>query len=180
MFKFICSFTAIAIILFTINISPVNATENRTSARTVTGDIHELRQGSFPIHLSPRKKKSYNNWSFRPKTDPRFYKYRHQQQWSGMEWDPSLWTDDVTDESVLRSMYQSDIFRRQYVSKKDRPVVEVGPKFYKLSDLDRRRSLKLIADYFEFFENGFVAFEVRDWRKSKKIGEYTRYGFQPE
>ena len=36
----------------------------------------------------------------------------------------------------------------QYIEK-GIPVLEVGPTFFKLSDLDRRRTLKLLADYSE-------------------------------
>lgn len=180
MFRIMCVLLAVGLYFTFSNTNVYASSEVRTSGMTKKGDVISIKERVFPPHLSPKAKKSYPNWEFNPKTDPQFYKYRHPQQWEGQEWDISKWPKDMTDKAILEGMYATNVFNRQYVDDKGNPVIEVGPSFYKLSDLDRRRSLKLLADYFEFFERGNIAFDVRDWSESVKIGEYTRYGFQPE
>ncbi len=173
-----------ALILFIASINFSNLAyaidESRTSGLSILGKKITIGKPKIPVHLSPKLRKSYPNWSFNPKTDPQFYKYRHSQQWRSLEWDTSKWPEYMTAASVLNTMYKSAIFSRQYISKEGRFILEVGPRFYKLSDLDKRRALKLLADYFNLSKRNIVAFEVRDWRNSVKIGEYNRYGFQVE
>lgn len=58
------------------------------------------------------------------------------------------------------------------------PVLELGPTFYKISDLDQRRALKLLAD-FPFtgvFNEGFLVVEPRDWHTAEIVGTYTPKG----
>lgn len=153
-------------------LTPAHAVEVRTAGRIVALDT-----SSFPPHLSMHKVKKHS-WSYNPVLDPRWHKYRHPEQWKGLEWDTGKWPEGMTDEHVLNALYGADVFRRQYVTRKGKAVVEVGKKFYKLSDLDRRRSLKLLSDYFDFFSSGYPAFTVKDAKTRQKIGEYNSKGFQ--
>ena len=155
--------------------SMVDSKDTRTSNRTV-----DATGASLPLHLRKTKHKQYS-WSYRPALDPIWAKYRHPQQWAGLYWDTSRWPDDMSADQVVQAFYAADIFRRQYVVDRkyeSKAVLVVGPTFYKLSDLDRRRSLKLVADHFDFFESGFSGFDVTDWRTNDKIGEYNQRGFQ--
>jgi hypothetical protein len=56
------------------------------------------------------------------------------------------------------------------------PVLEVGPTFYKLSDLDQRRALKLLAQYTEVFERGYTQIDLRDWKTRSSVGHFTPKG----
>ncbi|TVQ82298.1 MAG: hypothetical protein EA357_10095 [Micavibrio sp.] len=167
---------AVAVMMIGFSSAPAVAEETRTAGRAVAGEDKPI-----PLHLRTSKRKQFN-WSYAPATDPIWHKYRHPVQWRGLDWDKDGWPDDITEEKVLRALYAQDIFRRQYVVNKkhrDLAVLEVGPAFYKLSDHDRRRSLKLVADYFNFLESGLPSFDVTDWRTREKIGEYNHKGFQP-
>lgn len=111
---------------------------------------------------------------------------QHPQQWDGQEWDPAGWNADWTPEKTLNRLFENRTFAKQYMggskhvhNKKFQahiPVLEVGPTFYKLSDLDRRRSLKLLADYTDVFGKGYEMIELRDWRSHETIGSYTPKG----
>jgi len=155
--------------------SMVDSKSSRTANRTV-----DAEGASMPFHLRKVKSKKYS-WSYRPALDPIWAKYRHPQQWEGLYWDTARWPKDMSEDQVVQAFYGADIFRSQYVVDKkyqSKAFLVVGPTFYKLSDLDRRRSLKLVADHFDFFESGFTGFDVTDWRTGQKIGEYNKKGFQ--
>lgn len=155
--------------------SMVDGKTSRMANRTV-----DASGASMPFHLRSGKRKKYS-WIYEPALDPVWAKYRHHQQWEGLYWDTSRWPEDMSEEQVLKAFYGADIFRRQYVIERQneaKAVLVVGPTFYKLSDLDRRRSLKLVADHFDFFDSGFTGFDVTDWRTRQKIGEYNDKGFQ--
>jgi hypothetical protein len=101
---------------------------------------------------------------------------QHPQQWNGQDWEPALWNKSWTPERAVKSLYANGTFFRQYVRGKKVPVLEVGPTFYKLSDLDRRRSLKLLADQNNVFDKGFNMVELRDWSTKDVVGNYTPQG----
>jgi hypothetical protein len=58
------------------------------------------------------------------------------------------------------------------------PVLVVGPTFYKLSELDQYRSVKLLADNEKIFENGYAAVTLQDWYTNQIIGSLTKEGLQ--
>ena len=104
---------------------------------------------------------------------------KHPQQWQGQDWDPSMWNQaQWTPELAINKFYQNRYFERQYMKqgKPPLPVLELGPKFYGLSDLDQRRMLKLIADYNQIFEQNFPVIELTDWHTHKLVGTYTEKG----
>jgi hypothetical protein len=155
--------------------SMVDGKDTRMANRTV-----DATGANLPLHLRMNKRKKYS-WSYQPALDPIWAKYRHQQQWQGLYWDTSRWPEDMSEEQVLKAFYGADIFRRQYMVEKQyksKAVLVVGPTFYKLSDLDRHRSLQLVSDHFNFFESGLTGFDVTDWRTGYKIGEFNAKGFQ--
>lgn len=102
--------------------------------------------------------------------------HQHPAQWEGQDWDPSAWNDSQwTPEAAVTRLFEGGVFRRQYM-RRSIPVLELGPRFYQLSDLDRRRSLKLLADYTGVFEKGAGMIELRDWYRQDVIGNYTPQG----
>ena len=56
------------------------------------------------------------------------------------------------------------------------PVVELGPTFYKISDLDQRRALKLLTDQANIFDKGYKVVDLVDWNTKDVIGIYTAKG----
>jgi hypothetical protein len=152
------------------------AEETRTTGRTVSGlTIYPKHFFATPEH-----------YEFLPLTSNHDPHHQHPQQWDGQEWDPAGWNADWTPEKTLNRLFENRTFAKQYMggskhvhNKKFQahiPVLEVGPTFYKLSDLDRRRSLKLLADYTDVFGKGYEMIELRDWRSHETIGSYTPKG----
>lgn len=139
--------------------------ESRTSNRTLLGDIiypDWLMQ--VPEHYEFTPLKSNHD----PQND-------HPAQWAGQDWDPSMWNKDWTPELAIRRFYAVRIFSAQY-AEKNVPVLELGPTFWKLSDLDRRRAVKLLADYTHVLGQGHAMIVLRDWKTKDNLGEYTAKG----
>lgn len=153
------------------------AGDNRTANRTADGlSIYPPSLFATPEH-----------YEFLPMTSNHDPHHQHPQQWDGQDWDPAAWDGKQwTPETTLKKFFRSGIFYRQYMGGSKRvnnpkvqaqiPVLEVGPRFFKLSDLDRRRSLKLLADYTEVFQKGFESIELRDWNTQEILGHYTPKG----
>ncbi|MCC7037473.1 MAG: hypothetical protein IT560_09235, partial [Alphaproteobacteria bacterium] len=79
---------------------------------------------------------------------------------------------------TLNKFFKARIFERQFMrkGKPPVPVLELGPTFYKISDLDQRRALKLLADFTGVFNEGFPVVELRDWHTAEIVGTYTPKG----
>lgn len=142
--------------------------DERTVNRSITGEH------LYPEWIVERPE----HYPFLPDTSNHDAQNQHPQQWQGQEWDPSMWNAGWTAETAIRKFYQGRIFQRQYIRNKKIPVLVVGPTFYKLSDLDRRRTVKLLIDHSDIFNRGFDIVELRDWHNGREIGSYTRKGLQ--
>lgn len=140
----------------------------RTINRLPSGDVFApQRMYDKPEHYG--FKPYVSNWD--PQND-------HPQQWDGQDWDPSMWNKDWTPEVTLNKFFKARIFERQFMrkGKPPVPVLELGPTFYKISDLDQRRALKLLADFTGVFNEGFPVVELRDWHTAEIVGTYTPKG----
>lgn len=105
-------------------------------------------------------------------------KHQHPAQWAGQEWDPAMWNAETTPEAVLRRLYAVRVFSAQY-QEKATPVLEVGPTFWKVSDQDRRRALKLLADHTQVLAAGGQSrIVLRDWYTKDNVGTYDAKGMQ--
>jgi hypothetical protein len=162
--------SALAALLLAGCASPIEETfwprEDRTSNRTLTGDI------IYPkwVMATPE------HYEFLPLKSNHDAQLDMPEQWAGQDWDPSMWDGkDWTPERAIKRFYVVRIFTAQYLEGK-MPVVEVGPTFWKISDLDRRRTLKLLADNAHVFERGYKMIVLRDWSSKKNVGEYTAKG----
>ena len=159
------------------------AEESRTANRSLVLDKNKTN----PFHKEEWQKTLPKVW------DPI---NKHPEQWkkSGSkkshDWEPRLWnmdanstinSDEVADAQsmhYLQNFYKNRIFHKQYVDENGLLILEVGPKYYKLADVDKRRTVKLLADGFKVFERGQVGFQLRDWHNHKLIGNYTSRGLQ--
>lgn len=133
--------------------------EDRTAGRPLTADL------LYPKWiLETREFKEFSsdehNW------DPQ---NSMPHQWDGQDWDPSMWNKKWTPAVTVQKFYQARIFDAQYVEK-GVPVLELGPTFFRLSDLDRRRALKLLADNAGIFRDGAKVVILRDWHTKKTLG----------
>ncbi len=151
--------------------------EQRTAGRSPDG------LSLFPNYLFQRPE----HYEFLPMTSNHDPHHQHPQQWDGQDWDPAAWDGQTwTAESALKGFYKNHTFHKQYLGGAKRmnnpkvqaqiPVLEVGPTFYKLSDLDQRRALKLLADYTGVFEKGYTLIDLRDWKTRDSVGHFTPKG----
>lgn len=101
---------------------------------------------------------------------------QHPAQWKGQDWEPSRWNSRWTPSIVLKKFFDNGVFETQHVGADKVFIVEIGSTFYKLSDLDRRRALKLLADETGVLNQGFDVIELHDEEKYKPIGIYTAKG----
>jgi len=151
--------------------------EQRTAGRSPDG------LSIFPKWVFQRPE----HYDFLPMTSNHDPHHQHPQQWDGKDWEPAAWDGQKwTAESALKGFYKNHTFHKQYMAGAERvnnpgvqaqiPVLEVGPTFYKLSDLDQRRALKLLAQYTGVFEKGFTQIDLRDWKTRDSVGHFTPKG----
>lgn len=95
---------------------------------------------------------------------------------SAQDWDPRMWRAPWTMDSAVRKLFQARIFERQYMRYDRVPVVDLGPAFYKLSDIDQERTLRLLTDQAAIFRQGYSVVELVDWYTQDRIGAYTPAG----
>lgn len=120
------------------------------------------------------KPEHYEFSPLKSNTDPQ---NQHPAAWEGQDWDPNQWNADWTPEIAVKQFFRARIFDAQGLSADGKiPVVTLGPKFYKLSDLDQRRTLKLWSQYTGVFDNGYSAVRLIDWWTNETIGAYTPKG----
>lgn len=106
---------------------------------------------------------------------------QHPAAWDGQDWDPAQWGSDqraidAATDAAIEKLFKSRIFERQYMHHGTIPTLQVGPAFYKLSDLDRRRTLKLLTDRSGVFDQGYAIVKLVDWTTLDIIGVYTPKG----
>lgn len=175
----ITSKTKIALLVSCLFLLPATAQayqgyngESRTAGRAVNGTA------LYPTWLMARPE----HYEFLPYTSNHEPHNQHSMQWKGQEWDTSAWNEKWTPESAIYKFYEAGIFKRQYRrklnSKAMMPVVDVGPTFFKLSELDQSRAVKLLADSEDIFAHGYDVIELRDAGTGTLIGSYTAKGMQ--
>lgn len=148
-------------------INPTWHEEDRTVNRSVGGVVE------YPHWLMDRPE----HYEFTPYVSNWDAQNKHPQQWKGQDWDPSKWDGKLwTPEIAVHKFYEGRIFERQYLRDNKMPVLVLGPTFYHLSDLDQRRTLKLLTDYTGIFAKGYQMVELRDWHSKKVMGAYTPRG----
>lgn len=140
------------------------------------------------VDASPRQypqwlRNTPEHYEFSPLVSNHDPQNSHPQQWEGQDWDTSMWNANWTPDVAIAKFYAAGIFEKQYRKRTHRPagdmlVVDVGPTFFKLSELDQNRTLKLLTDSERVFDSGYPVVEVRDGFTSKLVGTYTPRGLQ--
>ena len=139
---------------------------NRTANRSVMGRV------ITPDWIFEKP----DHYEFTPLVSNQDPQNQHPGAWEGQDWDPSKWGPDWTPDIAIQKFFRARIFEKQYMAAGQMPVVELGPTFYKLSDLDQRRTLKLLTDRYEIFKSGHKVVELEDWSTHDIVGTYTPKG----
>jgi hypothetical protein len=138
--------------------------EPRTARRSVVGDIlYPQWLLNVPEH-----------YEFSPLVSNHDPHNQHPAQWAGQDWEPQLWNASWTPEQTVDGFFKARIFTAQ-IMEGTVPVLRLGPQFYRLSDLDQRRSLKLVADTSGIL-NSHDTVMLRDWKSNLIVGSYTAKG----
>jgi len=98
------------------------------------------------------------------------------QAWVNEYWDSDKWPKTWKSNATVLRLFEGDIFKRHYMKGGQVPVLEVGPVFYRLSSLDKERTIRLFAQQSDILNRGFDILELADWANHKIIGSFTKYG----
>ncbi|MBU6474666.1 MAG: hypothetical protein KGL10_00215 [Alphaproteobacteria bacterium] len=102
---------------------------------------------------------------------------QHPHQWDGQNWNTAKWNPRWTPTIAIRKFYNAGIFAAgQPLEPWTKPTVVLGPTFYQLSDLDQRRTLKLLVDYMAYLKEGYSYVSLVDWHTKDVVGAYTAQG----
>jgi len=138
----------------------------RTMNRTILGGLFHPKD----LEVVPE------HYEFLPQTSNWDVQAMHPAADIGKGWDQDLWSKRWTDDVVVRKLFQNRVFDNEFIQKGGMPVLVVGPQFYKLSDLDRRRSLDLVVRNANLFNRGYGYVRLMDWWSKEPIGGYTKQG----
>ena len=123
----------------------------------------------------------YKDWSHIRQTQPYLepQKDPHPYQWQGYGWYAEDWlAQSRNGESLVRGFYEADILRDQDVED-GVPVLVVGPSFYRLGGLDKRRVITTVDTVYGVTRDGQNrAIVLKDWHTDLQIGVYTEHGLQ--
>ena len=106
---------------------------------------------------------------------------RHLQipQWESEEWYVEDWTAQKPAMNIINGFYKADILRDQIKDADNVPVLVVGPNFYHLSGLDKRRVITLVDKAYTLTgpdkQGGFF---LQDWYTHKIIGAFDQEGLR--
>jgi len=100
-------------------------------------------------------------------------------QWEDENWYVEDWLSQEDGLELVKGFYQADIIRDQTVNKKEVPVLVVGPNFYHLSGLDKRRVTQTIdVVYGITAQKVDGSFFLKDWYTKKYIGTFDENGLR--
>jgi len=110
---------------------------------------------------------------------------RHTQhlQYKDKDWYVEDWTAQGEGQesgmNLVKKFYNANIFSDQKIGKNSLPELVVGPNFYHLSGLDKRRAVTLIDTVYGVTDNSDSgAFIVSDWYTKKPIGVFDQHGLR--
>jgi len=151
---------------------PAYANENyieRTASRTKPAPAFR----SLPFFQQPRD----HHEPFQPYLD----NSRESQipQWENENWYVEDWTSQRDGMDLVNGFYKSNIIMDQKSGHSGLPILVVGPNFYHLSGLDKRRVVQTLDTVYgvtDSKQNG--SFLLRDWYTNLYIGQFNQNGLQ--
>lgn len=101
-------------------------------------------------------------------------KHHHPLAWRGGDWDLDNYEmqDRWGRAALIDRMYATGILKRQY-ARKHVATLEVGETFFRLSEQDKHRFMKVVADHYGILESRYGWFEIREYRSHVLVGHYT-------
>lgn len=153
------------------SITMTYGTAQAETKRPFLGSIH----GWSLSHDQYRLVKQYN---------PYLENARHLQipQWADEDWYVEDWTSQTDGMTLIKGWYSADILRDQKTSRVGKtrlPTLVVGPNFYRLSGLDKRRVVTTVDAVYGMTsasENG--SFMLTDWHTKMPIGVFDTEGLR--
>lgn len=102
----------------------------------------------------------------------------HNTQWSETSWKPEDWVsmDTGRGTDLISKWVTVGVLQKQYVRCDDVPAVDVGPNFYHLSGLDKRRVMETLDYVYQVTAKRPGMFYVNDPETGKIIGSYSKTG----
>ncbi len=150
-------------------------------SRAEAGD-RKIGPFSWPPSIASLKinapSKQYN---INKKYDPYLENERHLQipQWANTDWYVEDWTVQKEAAQLIKQWYGADILKEQTVGHADLPVLVVGPNFYHLSGLDKRRVVHTVDTAYGITERSeHASFMLTDWYTKRPIGVFDRHGLR--
>lgn len=141
---------------------------------------------SYQLAIPPMDwSRSHKQYRYMKEYQPHLENARHSQhlQYKDTEWYVEDWTSQEGGRDgamgLLTKFYKADIFKNQIVDESGLPELVVGPNFYHLSGLDKRRAVTLVDTVYgvtQNNENG--SFVLTDWYTKKPIGLYDNQGLR--
>jgi hypothetical protein len=108
-------------------------------------------------------------------------KQAQSQQWDAEDWYVDDWVSQVKNgQTLIDGFFRTDILREQD-DEGGTPVLYVGPQFYRLGGLDKRRVVTTLDTVYGITETDKKRIiKLRDWHTKRDIGIYTKDGLQLE
>ena len=108
-------------------------------------------------------------------------KQSQNTQWNEENWYVEDWVAQHGDAmEIINGFYKAGILQEQTVDD-GKPILIVGPQFYRLSGLDKRRvvtTLDAVYGITDVQANKYIL--LKDWHTKHQIGVYTSDGLQLE
>jgi hypothetical protein len=89
------------------------------------------------------------------------------------------WTSQKNGDELIKGFYNAEILHAQEMREGEVPVLVVGPNFYHLSGLDKRRVTQTVDTVYGVTasaENG--SFMLKDWHTGNFIGAFDKNGLR--
>ncbi|MGM0422841.1 MAG: hypothetical protein ACQEQL_07080 [Pseudomonadota bacterium] len=160
------------VIALTLCLAPVAgdqtaAAESRTAKRTVDADQTQARSLRYTAPQTER----YWEWKHGPD-----FKHDMPDQWRGQEWDPQKWQKQGwSAQRTIANLFRFGAFEA-LVERNEEAFLHIGKPFFELSELDQRRSIKLIVDEADIFAKGYDTLNIYSEPHYRQIGTYRKSG----
>jgi hypothetical protein len=124
------------------------------------------------------KIEKYNDRPF----DPYLEDVRHLQlpQWRFEDWYAQDWLNEKDGMRLVEGFYRAQILADQKTGKNKMPVLVVGPNFYRLSGLDKRKVVTTVDTVYGITAQDpqTGSFLLQDWHTKRYIGAFDQEGLR--
>lgn len=109
-------------------------------------------------------------------TDP------HNSQWAGNNWTPADWikAEGGDGTKLVQKWINADIIIGSYKDISGVPYLEIGPNFYHLSGLDKRKVTETLDAIYQVTANKPGMYFIKDGQTQKVIGTFSKEGLNLE